>query len=115
LDGFQDMGRDKIYFYTILSEDIGALEIINDEKDGHAMVYLKTDNPNPVTLKIGLSFVSTANAKENLIQEIGHRNFDEIHKKGAEEWNKLLSRIKVSGGTEKEKMLFYSSLYRVFL
>ncbi|WP_027125104.1 GH92 family glycosyl hydrolase [Gelidibacter mesophilus] len=115
LDGVQDMGRDKIYFYTILSEDINTLEIIEDEKEGHAIVHLKADNQSTVTLKIGLSFVSKANAKKNLMQEIGHRNFDEIHKNGAEEWNKILSRIEVSGGTEKEKMLFYSSLYRVFL
>src|SRR5699024_4564744 len=30
-------------------------------------------------------------------------------------WEKLLSKIKVKGGMPKQKMLFYSSLYRSFL
>lgn len=115
LDGVQDMGREKIYFYAILSEDLESLEIIKDEKDGHAIAHLKAGKKKPVTLKIGLSFVSKANAKENLSNEIGASTFDQIHKKGVDEWHKLLSRIEVSGGTEKENKLFYSSLYRAFL
>src|SRR5690606_29380551 len=56
-----------------------------------------------------------ANAKENLEREIGNKTFDKIHNDGIGEWKKLLSRIRIKGGTEKEKGLFYSSLYRSFL
>tara|TARA_R110002049_G_scaffold309206_1_gene518570 strand:- start:39065 stop:41242 length:2178 start_codon:yes stop_codon:yes gene_type:complete len=115
LEGVQDMGRDKIYFYAILSEAIDTLEIVENKRDGHAIAHLKSGNTSPVTLKIGLSFVSVANAKENLYKEIGDSTFDDIHAKGVEDWKKLLSRIEVAGGTEKEKGLFYSSLYRAFL
>lgn len=115
LEGFQDMGRDKVYFYSILSEDIDTLKIVKNKKEGYAIADLKNSNLNLVTLKIGLSFVSTKNAKQNLLEEIGNSSFDEVHEKGAEKWNTLLSKVQVAGGTQKEKMLFYSSLYRAFL
>ncbi len=115
LEGFQDMGRDKIYFYVILSHGINQLETLKQEKGGYAMVHLNDGNNDPISLKIGLSFVSSLNAAENLKIEIGDRTFDEIHSEGVAEWRKLLSRIEVAGGTEKEKTLFYSSLYRSFL
>ncbi|MCG2461674.1 GH92 family glycosyl hydrolase [Flavobacteriaceae bacterium F89] len=116
LEGVQDMGRDKIYFFVRLDHDIVGLDVDKKEKaGGHALVHISDDDEGSITLKIGLSFVSSANAKENLEAEVGNKTFDEIHKKGVDEWMKLLSRIKIKGGTEKEKGLFYSSLYRSFL
>src|SRR5690606_32322616 len=116
LQGFQDMDRDKIYFFVELDHDIADLEIQKkEESKGWALIHVGDDNEGPVTLKIGLSFVSSANAKENLEREIGNKTFDKIHNDGIGEWKKLLSRIRIKGGTEKEKGLFYSSLYRSFL
>ncbi|QEC53696.1 putative alpha-1,2-mannosidase [Anseongella ginsenosidimutans] len=69
----------------------------------------------PVLLKIGLSYVSAVNAAENLREEIGSKSFEDIHSEGREAWNALLLKIAIKGGTEKQKELFYSSLYRSFL
>jgi predicted alpha-1,2-mannosidase len=69
----------------------------------------------PLEIKIGISFVSRENAKLNLEQEIGAKPFDTVRAEAASRWDRLLSSIKVSGGSEREKMLFYSSLYRSFL
>ncbi|HBO29000.1 MAG TPA: glycoside hydrolase family 92 protein, partial [Leeuwenhoekiella sp.] len=77
----------------------------------YAILNLKA-SPNPVTLKIGLSFVSTQNARENLQQEIGTKTFAAIHQAAEKTWSAVLSKIQVSGGSQKEKELFYSSLYR---
>src|SRR5699024_4688582 len=66
-------------------------------------------------VEIGLSYVSRENAKKNLNAEIGNKSFTQIRKNASAVWEKLLSKIKVSGGTERQKMLFYSSLYRSFL
>src|SRR5699024_1879994 len=38
-----------------------------------------------------------------------------VRKVASKTWKHLLSKVKVTGGTEKQKMLFYSSLYRSFL
>ncbi|MEC7783181.1 MAG: GH92 family glycosyl hydrolase [Bacteroidota bacterium] len=112
LEGFQRTGGDKVYFSVELSEAISELQQVNPNTDkGYAILNLKA-LPNPVTLKIGLSFVSTQNARENLQQEIGTKTFEEIHQAAEKTWEAVLSKIQVSGGSQKEKELFYSSLYR---
>jgi predicted alpha-1,2-mannosidase len=62
-----------------------------------------------------LSFVSVANAKENLEKELGTKSFDTVKAEAGTAWERLLSKIQVSGGTERQKMLFYSCFYRSFL
>ena len=112
LEGFQRTGGDKVYFSVELSEAISELQQVNPNTDkGYAILNLKA-SPNPVTLKIGLSFVSTENARENLQQEIGTKTFAAIHQAAEKTWEAVLSKIQVSGGSQKEKELFYSSLYR---
>lgn len=112
LEGFQRTGGDKVYFSVELSEAISELQQVNPNTDkGYAILNLKA-SPNPVTLKIGLSFVSTENARENLQQEIGTKTFAAIHQAAEKTWSAVLSKIQVSGGSQKEKELFYSSLYR---
>jgi len=116
VQGYQDVGNDKIYFYAMLNGTIASLEKQGEGKrDGRAIVHLKDDNSKAVELKIGLSFVSTDNAKQNLQQEIGPKSFDETRAAANRTWEVLLSKIAVRGGTEKQKSLFYSSLYRAFL
>tara|TARA_R110002020_G_scaffold63170_1_gene168621 strand:+ start:16189 stop:18438 length:2250 start_codon:yes stop_codon:yes gene_type:complete len=117
LSGYQQMGRhgDKIYFYASLDQSITAMEIKDKGKsEGYAIITLE-DGDTPVTLRIGLSFVSVKNAAENLQKEIGNDDLDAIHRKGEDTWEALLSKIQVSGGSEREKQLFYSSFYRSFL
>lgn len=129
IEGFQDVGNDKIFFYAIVSGKIGRLEkTANDEeqrelnrnnsrqhKDGQAILHLVQDKGNVVTLRIGLSFVSTANAKANLGSEIGTKSFMQVKDAANTTWESLLSRIRIEGGTSKQRMLFYSSLYRALL
>ena len=66
-------------------------------------------------LRIGFSFVSEKNARENLEAEMLGKSFAEVRSEATATWNDLLGRIRVEGGTEREKGLFYSSLYRSFL
>ena len=59
--------------------------------------------------------MSIENARENLEQETQALNFDKIKEKSNAEWNKLLSRIKVEGGTEDDKTIFYTALYHTLI
>jgi predicted alpha-1,2-mannosidase len=115
LQGYQQTGE-KIYFYAQLNTDIEKLEEIEEGKNtGYALVHLVDGSSEPVELKIGLSFVSVENARENLAAEIGDRSFGDIVEQGSEKWEKLLSTIQVKGGTDKQKEMLYSCLYRSFL
>lgn len=116
VQGFQDVGNDKIFFYATLNGTISNLEKVGENtREGRAILHLKDDNNKAVEMKIGLSFVSMANAKENLQQEIGAQSFEQIRTKADGTWEALLSKIAVEGGTQKQKAMFYSSLYRAVL
>lgn len=115
LQGYQQAGG-RIYFYAVLNTPIVKIDTQKvGTRDGYALAYLDKGGSGPVELKIGLSFVSTRNAKENLEKEIGNRSFDEIRRQGNQTWENLLGSIQVKGGTEKQKRMFYSCLYRSFL
>jgi len=114
IQGFQ--GGENVYFYAVLNGKIDKLDITDEGKrSGYAIVHLADGSKKPVTLKIGLSFVSVANAKENLEQEIGQKTFTQIRNEATNTWENLLSNIEVKGGTSKQKQMLYSSLYRSFL
>lgn len=116
LQGFQQVGDGKIYFYASLNTNIEKLEKKDEsQKDGYALAHLSNGSKTPVELKIGLSFVSAANAKQNLETEIGNKPFETIRKEGSQKWETVLSKLQVKGGTEKQKQLFYSCLYRSLL
>lgn len=116
LSGFQRVGGDKVHFYAKLDHDINEIELKDEGKrGGHAVVSLNNSNTSKVTMKIGLSYVSVENAKQNLEEEIGSKTFEDIFQEGKQTWSEFLNRIQVEGGSEKEKEIFYSSLYRSFL
>jgi predicted alpha-1,2-mannosidase len=113
IKGFQS--GENVYFFATLNTKITKLEKNNEGKStGFAIVHVENGN-GPVELKIGLSFVSAENARENLEKEIGNKSFASIRKEANHTWEKLLSTITVEGGTEKQKEMFYSCLYRSFL
>lgn len=115
VQGFQRSGGQTIHFYALLNEAIKQLEIQKEgERDGRAIVHLNGGG-RPVEMKIGLSFVSVQNARQNLTSEIGSKSFDEVRAAANQTWETLLSDIQVEGGTDKQKELFYTSLYRAFL
>lgn len=117
VSGFQRMGGEKIYFFAKVDQSIENLETFHFEKQnqGYAVVSLADGSSSEVNMKIGLSFVSAENAKQNLEEEIGDRSFEEIKEEARTTWSPILNSIQVKGGTARQKMLFYSSLYRTFL
>lgn len=111
--GFQRTG-DKICFYAETNIKIRNIESLKNDGKEISVVNFE-DSPEPLEMKIGLSFVSSENAKENLNAELAGKSFDQVKNEASKTWEKLLSKIQVSGGTERQKTLFYSSLYRSFL
>ena len=104
-------GGGAIYFYAIANHKINSLDSITNDREKITVVNY-ADQKEPLELKIGFSFVSVEKAKKNLEAEIMNKNFAQVMKEADETWENLLSKIKVSGGTEKEKTTFYSCFYR---
>ena len=68
-----------------------------------------------VEVKVGISYTSIENARKNLDAEVGDSTFDEVRQASYNRWNKALSRIRVEGGTEEDKTIFYTALYHSLL
>ena len=111
--GFQQTGE-KMYFYAVANHTIKNIDSQKSEKHEISVVNF-TDSSKPLELQIGFSFVSIANAKENLEKEMLGKSFQQVRDEATKTWGTLLSKITVSGGTERQKGLFYSTLYRSFL
>ena len=69
----------------------------------------------PVTFKVGLSFVSVEQAKQNAMSEVQGFDFDGTRKAVVAAWNKELSTIKITGGTPDERQQFTTGLYHSML
>lgn len=117
-EGFQD-GEGRIYFYGELSEEIEKVTQEGEmgrQRRPVAMVALKKPKGSkPLLLQIGFSFVSIENAKENLEAELAAMTFDEVRSDADRIWEDILGHIKVEGGTESDRKMLYSTLYRTFL
>ena len=94
----------KSYAREIMGDDIGVIFQLGNLEPGAE-----------VTVKVGISYVSMENARNNLEAEVGALSFDEVHAKAKSEWSKALGRIRVEGGSESERTIFYTALYHALL
>lgn len=102
-----DSGEYKLYTrYSreIMGNDIGAYFRLGEVDPG-----------TEVEVKIGISYVSMENARQNLDAEVSSLTFDEVHKQARAEWNKMLGRIRVNGGSDDDRTKFYTALYHALL
>jgi predicted alpha-1,2-mannosidase len=111
--GYQT-ASEKVFFYAVSNYMISGVEMLKGAKANLPVVDFVVGS-KPVEIRIGLSFVSSENAKENLERELSDKSFDIVKAEASATWEKLLSKVQVSGGTERQKELFYSCLYRSFL
>ena len=91
------------YNRDLAGDDIGAY-FTYDVEEGET-----------IEVQIGVSFVSTENARKNLEKEQSGFNFDKVRTEAYEDWNRELSRVKVEGGTYDEKVVFYTGLYHTLI
>ncbi len=80
-----------------------------------AYVTFDPSTGRDVLLKVGISFVSTADARENLRAEDPGWSVAGVSARARHAWDALLGRITVSGGTEAQRHIFYTALYHSLL
>ena len=66
-------------------------------------------------MKVGISYVSEANALDNLNKEIPGWNFDAQHAKARKTWTEMLDRVRVEGGAPDQRKIFATGLYHSLL
>jgi predicted alpha-1,2-mannosidase len=68
-----------------------------------------------VLMKVGISFVSVRNAADNLRVEDPGWSLGRVESRATGQWNSLLDRVRVGGGTSTEQRTFYTALYHSLL
>ncbi len=90
-------------------------QIDSGEKTGALLNFGDADG-NTIQMKIGISFISTLKAKQNIENETPGWKFDDVLTQTQQKWEKLLSRIEIDkNSTEKQKKMFYTGLYHSML
>lgn len=128
VDGFfcGSTNRFKIYFHAELDKPADSTFQIYKNKSDHfkqnldnlpsGLVYqYESEQPHVVNLRLGLSFVSSDNARENLYTEQNGFDFERIRSDAEEQWEQELGKIQVEGGTSDERIVFYTALYHSLL
>ena len=88
-------------------------EVIGDSIGAYMSYNFK--EPTDVEVKIGVSYVSIENARNNLIKETNELSFEKIYQQTKLSWDNLLSKIDVEGGTNNDKTIFYTALYHALI
>lgn len=81
---------------------------------GYRFTY-DAEEGEQICVQMGVSFVSCENARQNLEAEQPACNFDQVRAESHRQWEEALERVKVSGGTEEQKEIFYTALYHALL
>lgn len=108
-----------LYYYAVTNLPIDSIQIIKSKAERGVPVavvdFKNNTGEKPLEVKVGISYVSLENARLNLEEEMIPKSFDEVRNEADSIWENLLSKIKVDGSSERNKGLFYSTLYRSML
>lgn len=86
-----------------------------EQSTGAYATWAPADRAQAITAKIGISYVDVAGADKNLQSEASGSDFNGIHEASTSAWDKELRTIEVSGGSDKNRTVFYTALYHSLL
>jgi predicted alpha-1,2-mannosidase len=83
--------------------------------DDNARIPYTTRRDEQILIKVAISSVSIEGARKNLEAELPGWDFDKVRADARAAWNKELSKIEVSGGTDEQTTNFYTALYHTMI
>ncbi|WP_455584990.1 GH92 family glycosyl hydrolase [Bacteroides sp.] len=92
----------------------GSQKLESSTKMG-AFINFKTKQGQKVTARVGTSFISVEQARENLEREIANKDIDKIRKENISQWQKELSMIELPEASIEDKTVFYTAMYHAML
>ena len=111
ISGHQNYFGIKHYFFLEFDRQPQESGIL--DKGNHESVWVRFDKKDKkINARYGISYISAEQAEENLRKEIKDFNVTALSNKARNIWNQTLGKIKIEGGTEDQKTVFYTSLYR---
>jgi predicted alpha-1,2-mannosidase len=119
-------GGIKVYFVAQCSQPFAGFatwqgDVVSRDKPaaegnrvGVDLSFAPTNRPQVIHLKLAISYVSIANARANLEVEAGAKDFDQVLAEAQRAWEERLSLIRIEGGTDEQRTIFYTALLRAF-
>ena len=115
-------GETREYFYVEFSrpqnswktwqnDTFGSGTRISGDDIGFVTDAATTDG-EAIEVRVGLSYISTDQARRNLEREIPDWDFEAVKEQSRAVWNRALGAIATVGGTERQRTIFYTALYR---
>jgi len=119
-------GESWIYFYAVFSKPFGSYGTYTQEgvSEGSAsetgawigaFVNFQTSEGEVIEVKVGISLVSVTQARRNLEAEMLDKTFEAVRAEAVAAWNCRLNRVRLEGGSEEQKKIFYTAFYHLML
>jgi len=117
-------GGSKVYFVAKLSQPFLTHQVWQDGSDffdsrsaegndvGIEVAFAPAPLPVVIEMRLGMSYVSLDNARDNLESEMGNLGFEQVLSLTKEQWEKHLDNVVIDGGTQEQRTVFYTALYR---
>ena len=112
------------YVYYVLQFDtpFGTMQAWKDQqllgetkkfegKNGGIYVSFEGEEAQTIQMKVGISYTSIEQARQNIETELPHWDFDKTRTDSYDDWNNWLRKIEIEGGTEKQQSRFYTDLW----
>ena len=109
--GEEDFDGIKAYVYGEFSSPFASK--VDHIKSGSRVTASISDTKS-LDFRYGISFISAEQAKKNLRREIPAWGLTGVKDAGRARWNEVLAQIAVEGGTDTQRRIFYTALYRCF-
>jgi predicted alpha-1,2-mannosidase len=124
VSGYQALGNGtRVYLYLMPGE---APEQVSQLEDGTlkesaaatgedaCLVLEYSQGARTLPLHYGISFIDENQARKNLEREVSGKTVAQLQSAGRDIWNEALGKIKIEGGSEDDRVVFYTSLYRCY-
>ena len=111
--GYQPLGRSGTRVYLYLEFSAAPESSVESAEGAGAGVVLSFGAASGISARYGISYLSEEQAKRNL-EEIDGFDLEKVARAGRQAWNEALGKIRVEGGSDDARVVFYTSLYRVY-
>ena len=114
----------QVFFRTRFSRPINTFKCENTMimrdgniwmKPGVIEITFTLDDSRELTVITALSGTGLEGAAKNLSAEAPHNDFDLYRAEIRNKWNNELGKIEVKGGTDDQRICFYTALYRTMI
>ena len=114
----------EVYFRTRFSRPIVSMQCDSitlvqgtemKRTAGTVQLNFAKDKSRRLVAITAISGTGNEGAARNLAAEAPHNDFDRYRAKTRDYWNSRLSQIEIKGGSNNEKICFYTALYRTML